>query len=105
MVQAKTTIARVLANKLKLKGLRVTVPWMRGTHTWASLLASFLSRFETFKGPDNPYYHISIPTSAKTMWQLIEFVSLLPLLLTRFIIPSVMGYVVIAERYTPDFTV
>ncbi|RLF03868.1 MAG: hypothetical protein DRJ60_07925 [Thermoprotei archaeon] len=78
---------------------------MRGTHTLASLLARFLSRFATFRGSDNPYYEISIPSSARRVWQLIEFISVLPILLIRFMLPCFLGYVVIAERYLPDFLV
>ena len=101
----KTTLARALAKEFKRRGARVTVSWMRGTHTIASMLARFLSRFTLFRGPDNPYYGISIPNNAKRMWQLIEFISVLPILLIRFMLPCFLGYVVIAERYLPDFLV
>jgi len=101
----KTTLAKALAEEFKRKRLRVTVSWMRGTHTLASLLARFLSRFTIFRGSDNPYYGISIPNCAKRVWQLIEFVSVLPILLVRFMLPCLLGYVVVAERYAPDFLV
>ena len=101
----KTTLARALAKEFKRRGARVTVSWMRGTHTLASMLARFLSRFTLFRGPDNPYYGISIPNNAKRMWQLIEFISALPILLYRFTLPCLLGHVVIAERYLPDFLV
>jgi len=78
---------------------------MRGTHTLASLLAKLLSRFTIFRGSDNPYYGISIPKSMKRIWQLIEFISVLPILLFRFILPRFLGYVVVAERHLPDFLV
>jgi hypothetical protein len=48
---------------------------------------------------------MSIPNNAKKVWQLIEFISVLPILFTRFILPSSLGYTVIAERYIPDFLV
>ena len=101
----KTTLAKALAEKFKRRELRATVSWMRGTHTLASLLARFLSRFVAFKGSDNPYYGISIPSNARKIWQLIEFVSVLPILLIRFMLPRLLGYIVIAERYLPDFIV
>ena len=50
-------------------------------HTLASLLARFLYKFAFFRGFDNPYYGISIPDSAKRIWQLVEFISVLPILL------------------------
>ncbi len=101
----KTTIARALAEKFKLRGSRAAVSWMRGTHTLASLLARFLSRFTLFRGSDNPYYGISIPEHARRVWQLIEFISVLPILLIRFMLPCFLGRVVVAERYVPDFLI
>jgi len=101
----KTTLARALAERFKRKGMSVSVSWMRGTHTLASMLARFLSRLALFRGSDNPYYGISIPESARRIWQLIEFISALPILLIRFMLPCLLGYVVIAERYLPDFLV
>lgn len=100
----KSTLARALAEELKGHGLKARVSWMRGTHTLASILAKFSCRFSIFEGPDNPYYGISIPSNLRRLWQLIEFISILPILFTRFLLPSIFGYV-IAERYLPDFLV
>jgi thymidylate kinase len=99
----KTTLTRALARELKRRDLKPTVMWMRGTHALASILAKFLSKFPTFRGSDNPYYGIFIPSHMKRLWQLIEFISVLPILLVRFMLPSLLGYTVIAERYIPDF--
>jgi DNA polymerase III delta prime subunit len=99
----KSSLARALARELKCRGLRPMIAWMRGTHTLASILARFLSKFVTFKGSDNPYYGISIPSCMRRLWQLMEFISALPVLLFRFMLPSFLGYTVIAERYIPDF--
>ena len=101
----KTTIARALALKLRCRSLKPIIAWMRGTHTLASLFARFLSKFTIFRGPDNPYYGMSIPSCMKRLWQLMEFISALPVLLFRFMLPSFLGYIVIAERYVPDFLV
>jgi thymidylate kinase len=101
----KTTLAKALARKLEDHSFDVRISWMRGTHTLASLLARFMSRFTLFRGSENPYYGISIPYSARRVWQLIEFISALPILLLRFMLPSLLGYTVIAERYVPDFLV
>jgi len=78
---------------------------MRGTHTLASLLMRFLSKFAPLRGSDNPCYGVSIPSSARRIWQLLEFIFVLPILLIRFVVPSLLGYMVIAERYLPDFLV
>ena len=102
---SKTTLAKALVRELEDRGFNVRILWMRGTHTLASLLARLLSKFSSFRGFDNPYYGISIPKNVKRIWQLIEFVSVLPVLLIRFILPRLLGYIVIAERYLPDFLV
>ena len=101
----KTTLARALARELEDRGFNVRISWMRGTHTLASLLARLLSKFASFRGSDNPYYGISIPNSMKRLWQLIEFVSVLLILLIKFALPRFLGYIVVAERYLPDFLV
>jgi thymidylate kinase len=101
----KTTLAMALTKELKRKNFKPTIAWMRGTHTLASLFAGFLSKFTIFKGPDNPYYGISIPSCMRRLWQLLEFISVLPILVFRFMLPSFLGYTVIAERYVPDFIV
>jgi len=99
----KTTLAKALAKELDNGGFRVKLSWMRGTHTLVSLLAKLLSKFTIFRGSDNPYYEITIPRKFKRLWQLLEFASAIPIILLKFILPSVLGYWVVAERYAPDF--
>ena len=101
----KTTLARALRVEFRRRDLKPIVVWMRGTHTLASLIAKLLSKFATFKGQNNHYYGISIPSCMKRLWQLIEFTSVLPIILSRFMLPSLFGYIVIAERFIPDFLV
>ncbi|MGB9831122.1 MAG: hypothetical protein ACPLSP_03505 [Fervidicoccus fontis] len=100
----KTTIARELERSLNDR-FRVKVSWVRGTHTLASLVARFLSNFSVFRGSGNIYYRISIPRGGRKVWQFLEFISFLPVLFVRFYVPSLLGYLVIAERYVPDFVV
>lgn len=99
----KSTLAKALAKRLNKESFTVKLSWMRGTHTFASLLARLLSKFTTFRGSDNPYYEIMIPRTLKRLWQLIEFASVLPIILLKFILPSALGSWVLAERYVPDF--
>jgi thymidylate kinase len=99
----KSTLAKALAKRLNNNGFRVKLSWMRGTHTLASILARLLSKFSTFRGSDNPYYGITIPRSMRRFWQIIEFASAIPIILLKFILPSMLGYWVVAERYAPDF--
>ena len=77
----KTTIAKALARKFEEYRFNARISWIRGTYTLASLLARFLSKFAPFRGSDNPHYGISIPNSARRIWQLLEFISALPILL------------------------
>lgn len=101
----KTTLTKKLAEKLYNDGFNVRITWMRGSHTLVSLLGIILSKFDSFKGSDNPYYGITIPQKLRRLWQNLEFLSLLPVLLIRFLLPNILGYVVIAERYLPDFII
>ncbi|MCW3982390.1 MAG: AAA family ATPase [Candidatus Bathyarchaeota archaeon] len=101
----KTTLAKASAERLREKGFKVKVSWMRGTHTFASFIAAFLSKFAVFEGTANPYYNISIPPKLKRVWQTIEFVSALPIVLFRYTIPSVFGFYVVGERCPIDFIV
>ena len=101
----KTTLAKGLAQIIRNKNHKVKLSWMRGSHTAASLLAKILSRSNLFKGTENPYYNINIPTKLKSLWQFFEFMSALPVIISRFLIPSLMGYWIIADRYTLDLEV
>ncbi|MHA1833585.1 MAG: AAA family ATPase [Candidatus Baldrarchaeia archaeon] len=94
----KTTLARVLAERFRWSGFKVRLSWLRGTHTLVSLVARFLARFRVFEGSDNPYYGIMIPAGMRNLWQLLEFISLLPVFLFRFLFPCLAGFVVIGER-------
>ena len=98
----KSTLARALVEELRRRGFKARSSWMRGTHTLASLIARLLSRFDALKGTDNPYYQIAIPKSLRRLWQLLEFSSALPVVLFRFVIPSALGYWVVADRYVTD---
>lgn len=99
----KTTLAEGLAANLRSRGLKPRVSWMRGSHTLASILARALSNFDSFKGTQNPYYGVTIPSKMRRLWQFIEFFSVLPIILTRYVLPVKLGRWVVAERYVPDF--
>lgn len=78
---------------------------MRGSHTLASILSRFLSRFQVFRWNGNPYYGISLPRRVVHLWWLLEYISVLPVILFRYLIPRGLGRVVVADRYIPDFIV
>jgi len=99
----KTSLAKRVALTLVRRGYKVKISWMRGTHTFSFMFSRALCRYETFRGC-NPRM-ISVPAKLKRVWRFIEFVSMMPVLLIRFILPDLLGFWVIAERYTPDFIV
>ena len=99
----KTTLARMYAGLLQARGCKTRLAWIRGTHTLASLLARILASFKLLRGPCNPYYNICIPARLQKPWIVIEFVSILPLLFLRFILPRLLGYTVVGERGLLDF--
>ena len=101
----KSTLVKGLASQLYDGDRKVKLSWMRGSHTLVSLVAIFLSKFDCFKGSDNPYYHIRVPKKLKRLWQFLEFVSALPVIFVNFLIPNVMGCWVLADRYTLDLIV
>lgn len=98
----KTTLAKLFSKYLSFNTC-VKVSWLRGTHTFASLLARFIARFKVFRGFNNPYYNIRIPNYMKGLWRLIEFISILPIIIFKIYIPSLLGYTVVCERSIPDF--
>jgi GTPase SAR1 family protein len=98
----KTTLARMLREYFLKKGKRkVRISWIRGTHTLALVIASFLSKFSNMKGFDNFYFNIKIREKDK-IWQFIEFISLVPLIFLRYYLPDKVGYIVIGERSPVD---
>lgn len=101
----KSALSKALAKKLDSGNFRVKLSWMRGTHTVASVIARLLSKFAAFQGSDNPYYEITILRNCRRLWQSIEFASALPVILLKFIVPSALGFCILAERYVPDFIV
>jgi len=101
----KSTLIKALARGLHHRKCNVKISWMRGSHTLASLTAKILSKFDSFKGSDNPYYNITVPKNLTRLWQFLEFLSALPIILGEFLIPSLMEYWVLADRYTLDLMV
>jgi GTPase SAR1 family protein len=101
----KSTLVNALTKELCNRECNVKRSWMRGSHTFVFLVASFLSKFDCFKGLENPYYNINIPKNLKRFWQFLEFLSALPIILGKFLVPSLLKYCILADRYTIDLAV
>lgn len=104
----KSTQARILANYLSSRGFSVKIAWIRSYHTVACILSEFIARLSPHAVTLNTHgdvirlNRISAGSAGRLMWTLIEFASLLPLVIFRVYLPLSMGNVVIAERYLPD---
>jgi GTPase SAR1 family protein len=101
----KSTLTESLAKIVQERGYKVKLSWMRGSHTITSLVSKFLARFDLFKGPENPYYAIKIPKTLRGLWQFLEFLGALPVIFGKFLIPSFLGYYILADRYVLDLAV
>jgi thymidylate kinase len=97
----KTTTAKLLASYLSIHG-STHIHWFRGSHLLASALAKFLSRFSSLRGFCNPYYHLCIPRKLRQLWVHIEFWSLIPHVIVRFLLKQFYKFL-ICDRGFLDF--
>ncbi|WP_167828094.1 hypothetical protein [Thermoproteus tenax] len=95
----KSTLARSLVSE------DVSIAWMRGSHTFVSLLARFLSRFRVFRGGCNPYFGICVPPPLKPLWVWLELLSAFPVVLLKYVFPKAAGRRVVGERSPVDLLV
>jgi len=105
----KTTQTRLLVNYLRSnRKLRVRWVWIRGRHTFAFVIASFLIKMGYYRGFDvqeETQFKVFDPQSLpkiKGLWGAIEFGSVLPWIILKVYLPKLLGYTVVAERYVID---
>ena len=103
----KTTQARILARELAQRGIKVSKAWIRGRHSLAFYLSQLLLKlgYQGFViAPYAPTGKIldSRTLPGKRIWSLIEFISVVPLVIRRMYLPLLQGRSVIAERYVID---
>jgi len=101
----KSTLTKTLAKIVQERGYKVRLSWMRGSHTVTSLVSKLLSRLDFFEGTENPYYAIRIPKNLRVLWQFLEFLGAIPVIFGKFLIPSFLGYYILADRYVLDLAV
>jgi thymidylate kinase len=99
----KTSLAKKTATALAAKGCKVRVSWMRGTHTVSYGFGRILRMHRAFQGANHQM--VAVPKKMRGFWRFLEFTSVLPVLLSRFVIPSALGVWVIGERFIPDYLV
>ncbi len=101
----KTTQANMLISELNLKGIRNKKLWLRSLHTLAFLISKasmHILRLDNIYQLRTKYSNHAV---FRIIWYGIEFVSILPLILAKFYLPLLQGYVVVAERFVIDWIV
>ena len=83
--------------------MNIKIVWIRGTHTFTSLIVRFLNRFSLFQGMCNPSIVLCIPKKMHSLWIFLEVVAIIPLVISRFIISCIFNDFVIAECSLADF--
>jgi len=99
----KTTHADLTALYLRRKGYRTWRTSIKQHHTFAYLLLKLLSSGNP-SGRAVSYYGFSAELKRKirTPWKTLELVSLFPALLYRVLLPLLLGYIVVCDRYVLD---
>ena len=106
----KSTHVDILVDLLKGQEPRVRKIWIRSPHTAAFLLWRFFVKIGFYRVVSNPFGDVvRLPAvnrrrSLRAIWALIEFFSVLPLIL-RIRLWMLRGYKCIAERYVLDTVV
>jgi thymidylate kinase len=103
----KTTQANILVGKLRGRGIRTKKTWIRGRHTLAFIVSKVLQKLNQERPvtPDRYYLWFLLDTGETIrtrVWSLLEFVSVVPLVIYRMYVPLLLGYRVVAERYVVD---
>lgn len=103
----KSTQATLLMKELAQKGLKVKKVWIRGRHSVAFLISQIFQKLgyngfsDNFEDDDVKLLD-SRTLRPKWFWGLIEFLSVIPLVINRVYLPMYLGYYIIAERYVVD---
>lgn len=106
----KSTHVNILFNTLRKRDIKVKKCWVRSPHTLAFLLWRFLIKIGFCRIVLNPlgvafeYPAVDRSKALKLIWTLIEFFSIIPLII-KIRIWIYRGYTLIAERYILDSVV
>ena len=102
----KSTQAAMLLKEFKDRGLKASKAWIRARHSLAYVVSQLLIRmgYKLTLTTQNSQRRIldSRALPAKWLWSLLEFISVIPWIITRMYLPLLLGYHVVAERYIVD---
>ena len=104
----KTTLANWIAKCLRSKGYKSRYVWIKAQHTLAFLISKVLTAFgwnRTFRNPKGiavSSFRVHEGTFARKVWPVIEFLSVLPLIIFKVKLPILFGYKIVFDRYLID---
>ncbi|MFQ5888111.1 MAG: hypothetical protein ACE5HY_05390, partial [Candidatus Hydrothermarchaeales archaeon] len=103
----KSTQAEILLKEFKGRGVKSRKAWIRARHSLAYIISQILLKLgykSILVAGESSNDKILDPRllPAKWLWSLIEFISVIPWMITRVYIPSLLGYHIVAERYVID---
>jgi GTPase SAR1 family protein len=107
----KSTQIEVLSGYLSSRGYRVRRVWLRGPHTLSFLLSRMLIGAGYTRRILNPFGRVkTLPmigsnSIIKRLWAFTEFISVLPLIFLKVLLPLELGYLILADRYVLDVVV
>jgi len=104
----KTTTARLLDKQLRSKNVKTRYVWIKSLHTVAFFISQlFISCgwYRLVKNPNNttvPRFELPTSKYAEKIWQIIEFISVLPWIIVKVNLAIFFGFTVVADRYIID---
>ncbi len=99
----KTTHADLTSLYLRRKGYRTWRASVKQHHTFSYLFLKILGR-ENPEGQAMSYHGFEgeLVRRIRTPWKILELISLLPAVLYRVLLPLLLGFVVVCDRYVLD---
>lgn len=101
----KTTQANLLIGEMRRRGIKTRRLWLRSLHTLAFVISGLAMRLQKLNNPYEFRQRYAHRKLFRTVWFMIEFISILPLVVLRFYIPLRRGENIVAERYVIDWIV
>lgn len=104
----KSTQVDIIYSNLYEKKYPVKKVWIRGPHTLSYLLSVILLKMGFSRIEKNPYgrekkyLNLGQNSLVKNIWAVIEFISVLPLIIFKVLLPIKFGAIIIADRYVLD---
>lgn len=99
----KTTHADLIAVCLRLMGFRVWRTSVKQHHTFSYLLLRIFSYGNSKKEVMRYYgFNRALMRRIRTPWKILEIISLFPAIFYRVVIPLLLGYIIVCDRYVLD---